>query len=143
MLGPYIARAGGIAEQPQLISNASQGIKFLQNGYIIKRDHSYEGRHVYFPEQTFTSSEKFRDEVNKFETNFIQTYSQFQFFAMHYNSALPMLGEIRVFIAYGQVLKMTHTVPPSLHNPKTGIVVDNYSAAGHIIKVKDIIHSKR
>ncbi|KAJ4475944.1 hypothetical protein C8J55DRAFT_561969 [Lentinula edodes] len=102
LLAPIIEKAGGLAEAPVRVTSTTQGQTFLESGeWIIKMEYSDEGKYVY----------RTTDSVEKFVKDFKSYHPARLFYAIRYNPALILRGEVRVYIAFGELLQMVHTQP--------------------------------
>ena len=114
MLGPTIQAAGGFFEDPIHVNNIAQGQSLLASGHVIKWNHSCEGKHVWLPLTDFNvmdAESRFEKVLESFEKSFHSDKGKYLYFALRYNSTLPVLGEVRVYISYGQLNDMYHTTP--------------------------------
>ncbi|KAJ3979344.1 hypothetical protein F5890DRAFT_1478608 [Lentinula detonsa] len=117
-LAGTIRKAGGFAEMIFQVTSVDMGIELLHKGYVIKRDCSYESRHVFFPKREpymTHAGEEATARARAYEDLFRQAWnlnvSGYKFFAIKYNPALLMLGEVRTFITFGRVIELIHTLP--------------------------------
>ncbi|KAJ4477630.1 hypothetical protein C8R41DRAFT_923094 [Lentinula lateritia] len=102
LLAPIIEKAGGLAEAPVRVTSTTLGQTFLESGeWIIKMEYSDEGKYVY----------RTTDSVEKFVKDFKSYHPARLFYAIRYNPALILRGEVRVYIAFGELLQMVHTQP--------------------------------
>ncbi|KAJ3791661.1 hypothetical protein GGU11DRAFT_827418 [Lentinula aff. detonsa] len=99
-LAGTIRKAGGFAEMIFQVTSVDMGIELLHKGYVIKRDCSYESRHVFFPKREpymTHAGEEATARARAYEDLFRQAWnlnvSGYKFFAIKYNPALLMLGE--------------------------------------------------
>ncbi|KIK49859.1 hypothetical protein GYMLUDRAFT_253498 [Collybiopsis luxurians FD-317 M1] len=116
-LAPTIEKAGGFAERLFKVTSLASGVELLQRGYVIKRDCSYESKHVFFPKNQgylpALSEEKTNEQIQNFQNAWKMNAKgpNYTFFSLKFNPALKSLGEVRVFIAFGVVVDMIHTLP--------------------------------
>ncbi|KAJ3780003.1 hypothetical protein GGU10DRAFT_337540, partial [Lentinula aff. detonsa] len=117
-LSGTIREAGGFAEMIFQVTSLDMGIQLLHKGYVIKRDCSFESRHVFLPKRAPYMSNAGEDATARargYEDLFRQAWnlnvSGYKFFAIKYNPSLLMLGEVRTFITFGQVIELIHTIP--------------------------------
>lgn len=103
------------AEHPRLIKIVEEGIAFLADGFVIKTEYGAEGRQVY-KDNLPSTRQKFTDAFQKYGSTLV-------FFAMGFNRVMLELGEVRVFLAFGEVLQIVHTLPTpkddEQHLPRT------------------------
>ncbi|KAJ3709526.1 hypothetical protein DFJ43DRAFT_1162547 [Lentinula guzmanii] len=104
--------------QKSVIHGALSGTIREAGGYVIKRDCSFESRHVFLPKREPYMSHAGEDATARargYEDLFRQAWnlnvSGYKFFAIKYNPSLLMLGEVRTFITFGQVIELIHTIP--------------------------------
>ncbi|KAJ3713242.1 hypothetical protein DFJ43DRAFT_1043986, partial [Lentinula guzmanii] len=117
-LARTIQNGGGLAERIYQVESLEKGLEFLRKGYVIKRDCSFESRHVFLPNREpymVHAGENAAARAQGYEELFKQAWnlnvSGYKFFALNYNPALLILGEVRTFITFGRVIELIHTVP--------------------------------
>ena len=140
-LAGVVREAGGFAEKIYKIDSVTSGLQYLASGYVIKRDCSYEGRHVYLPPcEPYISAcdptQPLASEKN-FKKHWNLNPSGFTFFALKSNPALFSLGEVRTFITYGRVVEVLHTLPEDYRLKRTRMLHEScYGYLADITKIK-------
>lgn len=101
VIAGFVDGAGGLGERPVQITSLKQGTKLLETGFVIKKDLSRESTHIY----KTGSQDQFKSEFSQAAT------TPSILFAMKFNPAILDRGEVRVYMAYGIVSYMVHTIP--------------------------------
>ncbi|KAF5368194.1 hypothetical protein D9757_011315 [Collybiopsis confluens] len=126
LLAKAVVNAGGFSEKIYQVKSLEAGRGFLRRGYVVKRNFSYEKRHVFLPDlhpmiddrgQEFKRRNE--DGENLLAQEWKLTKNKELFFALTFNPALLSLGEVRVYIAFGRVVEMLHTLSHNSAFPRT------------------------
>lgn len=145
LLAETIEAAGGFAVRATPVNSKEQGIQFLQDGWVIRRDNSCEGRNVYLPAADNPDHAVFQGTLRQMKLDWDETEKQrakghgyakcsLLYAAYPYNIALRSLGECRIYFVFGKIVEIKHTVPSTCsHSNFTGT-----SAYGRLNAVETI-----
>lgn len=136
LMAPVIQAADGFAEIPLLISTIEEGISALEQGFVIKRESSCESQHIYktaAPDTKKQFEQEFRSwktKQNKAARDHVYDpfdYYRTGFFAMRFNPYILQCGEVRVFLTFGGIPLIIHTLPGKRASDSDGVEPHQYT----------------